>query len=325
MTEIDSTVWAQAQQDYAASGLTPAWEELRFAQQMAFVQRAEHGAPVPATSDVGIFFDVPAEDYHRKELGVANNGALSRVAKSGAHLLAWYNDTAKSAETPAMVLGSAFHDAVLLPARFEKLWSIEPEWQNESARSKAGKAERAEWAVANPGVRILSADDMATVLAMRDSLQAHPVIGHSLVGGFAEVTLRWLDPDTGLKCKARADYYRRDLKLAFDLKTTFDASLDTFPKSCANFNYHVQDAHYSAGFEALGEPLDGFVFVAIEKEPPYAISVTMFGDATKEFARRVWRERMGALNQCVTTKKWPGYSQEIEVIELPTWAMKESA
>lgn len=322
MTEIDSTVWAQAQQDYAASGLVPAWEELRFAQQMAFVQRAEKGQVAPAVSDVGIFYDVPAEDYHRKELGVASNSALTRIAKTPSHYRAWVDDVEPAEESDALTLGSALHCAVFEPSVYASDWVTAP---TVDGRTKEGKAIKAEWQAANAGKREITLEKRATVEAMTASLRAHPIASLLIQGGKAEVTLRWLDPVTGLRCKARADYWREDLATAIDLKTTQDASNAEFARSCAKYRYHVQAAHYTEGFAALQKPIESFVFIAVEKAPPYAVSVKVFGEETIDFGKSKWRQAMRLLADCTHRDTWPGYPQEIEVIELPAWAMKESA
>src|SRR4029077_10368897 len=44
------------------------------------------------------------------------------------------------------------------------------------------------------------------VSAIAGSIRAHPIASEAFVGGEAEVTLIWHDPETGVPCKARPDY-----------------------------------------------------------------------------------------------------------------------
>lgn len=274
---------------------------------------------------------MPAAEYHRKELGVASNSALTRLAKSPAHYRAWLVEP-ESEPSEALLIGSAVHCAAFEPEVYAADWVTAPEPPAFAHKgTKVGKEERTEWAqdllawrAASEGKRFITREQRRLVTEMVASLRAHPIASQLLRGGGAELTLRWIDAATGVSCKARADYYRADLKTCIDLKTTNDASSAEFARSCARYRYHVQAAHYSEGFAALGSPLDAFVFVCVEKSFPYAVSVKTFGDDTIAFGRAKWSEGMRMLADCLAVNSWPGYPDEIEVIDLPVWAMKET-
>jgi hypothetical protein len=155
---------------------------------------------------------------------------------------------------------------------------------------------------------------------MRASVAAHPIAGKMLRGGVAEVTLRWDDDDTGIKCKARADYYVEARAACFDLKTTEDARPDSFARSVAKYRYHVQHAFYASGFAAIGKPLRHFVFVAIEKKPPYAIGLYVLDADAIERGDRDARANLTTLADCIERGEFPAYSPSIETLSLPRWA-----
>jgi hypothetical protein len=245
---------------------------------------------MPSMLDPGLHKDIPSDRYHRRELGVASKSVLDLVHRSPAHYRAWLDGEEKD-PTPGMLFGSLAHTAVLEPHRLGPV--------------TGGKK----------GIQ-----DRAAALAISDAVRAHPLAGPMLGRGDAEVTLRWDDDETGLPCKGRLDWYDPAFGLVFDLKTTGDASPREFARSVANFRYHVQAAMYLAGLRALGLPADHFVFVAVEKTPPYAVAVYSLDQAALDLGERAMRSDLGALVKCVTIGSFPGYPDTITTLELPPWA-----
>ena len=132
----------------------------------------------------------------------------------------------------------------------------------------------------------------------------------------------WRDESTGLQCKCRPDWLTNDGTLVVDLKTTEDASPKGFQKSVAGFFYHVQAAWYLHGLEqATHRCPEQFVFIAVEKKPPFAVAVYA---ADADMIREGWRtaERdLEVLAVCKDMDLWPGYSQAVEPISLPPWML----
>ena len=87
------------------------------------------------------------------------------------------------------------------------------------------------------------------------------------------MTLRWRDPETGIECKGRIDYYVPARRCAVDVKTTEDARIDAFRRTVGRYGYHRQDAMYRDGLAVVGEAIEHFVFLAVEKTAPYGIGI----------------------------------------------------
>ena len=268
----------------------------------------------------GIYPGVPAEAYHRRELGVVNKGALDRLARTPAHYRAWVNG-ADEPDTPALVFGRALHALVLEPDMFAREWAQQPQFGD--LRTKAGKAARDAWQTAHAGVGVLSLDDWTKLHAMREAVMAHPVAGKLFTGGTPEATAVWIDRRTGLVCKARFDQWRDDLVLIGDLKSTEDAGPAAFARSIARYRYHVQDAHYCAGAAALGFPGVRFVFVAVEKTAPYAVAVHMLDVESSSRGEELLAREMDTLTDCLRTDTLPGYPAQVNTIALPNWAFSD--
>ena len=151
------------------------------------------------------------------------------------------------------------------------------------------------------------------------AITRHPLAGRLLdLEGECEASVRWTDEATGVKCKARGDKWIPSKRWLVDVKTARDASSRGFAKACANFRYHVQDAHYSSGFGA-----DAFMFVVVEKEPPYAVGVYQLDADSRERGRELRAEALETLAQCVEKNTWPGYPAKVIELRLPDWAMGE--
>lgn len=179
---------------------------------------------------------------------------------------------------------------------------------------------QAEWLENNQGRIILNQDQWDQIHGMRDSVMDHLSASALLrAPGDAEMSVYWNDPETGVLCRCRPDYWRHD-NVVVDLKTTEDASPEGFARSIANWRYDVQAAFYTDGIKsATGRDVRAFVFIAVEKKPPYAVGVYVLDSASLELGRAQYRADLYVYAECVEDESWPGYSNRIETIELPAW------
>ena len=213
-------------------------------------------------------------------------------------------------------LGKAVHKLVL--GEGEPLQIIDAkDWRSKAASEARNEAYAA-------GVIPILVGDFAQIKAMSDAVLAHPVAGKLIDDsvGEAEVSLLADDPDTGVRLKARPDWStERDGRLwLVDLKTTQTAEPRAFAKRAADYRYHLQAAWYVQVAALLVDPCAAFVFVAVEKEPPYLVSVTEWdGEAMTEGAR-LMREAIKTYALCKESDFWSGYPEGITPMYLPRWA-----
>lgn len=278
---------------------------------------------------------VPADVYHQRILGVVSKGALDEIAKTPAHYRAWV-EGADQDETPALIFGRAYHCRILEPDVFAQTYIAETKHPfrrvseaQRNAKKPSDETLRAieywdAWAKSSAGKIELSPDDSRRVEAMREAIVRHPIAGPLFTNGAAESVCVWEDRATGLLCKSRMDYWRSDLHVVADLKSTEDASQSGFARSVAGYRYHVQEAHYGAGIERVtGEPAN-FLFVAQEKRSPYAVAVYQLDRDAIELGRDVRARNMDTLNECLMKDTWPAYPPNITSLSMPAWAFKES-
>lgn len=269
----------------------------------------------------GLHPGVSAETYHKRLPGMLSKGALDLVAQSPLHYKHWLDTPPEEDEdeTAALFFGKAFHCALLEPEEFEEIYAVEPVFGD--CRLKENKAARDKWRAAHAFHTPISAVLYDKIVGMVAALRAHPLTRNVFDGeGEPELTIRWKDETTGLPCKARADLYKPRLRAAFDVKTAANASYGAFRRAAADYRYHCQDAFYRTGFAEVGHPIDSFVFVAIEKTPPYAIASFVLDDDDIARGRARVRADIATFDECLRTDSWPGYPVEIQTLKLPSWA-----
>lgn len=260
------------------------------------------------------------ESYHGDRETVSSSTLKTLSSKSPAHARADL-DTPRP-ETPALLLGRAVHSAVLEPDSYSTRYAVAPVCDR---RTKAGKEQWARFVADHPGASIITAADAETVDGIRAAIEAHPVARHAVRDGQAELSGYFTDPETGVPCRIRPDYLRAADGIMVDLKTTLDASPRGFERSIQTFGYHLQASFYAAGYESItGEPLRDFLFLTVEKVRPYAVGAYRIEDQALEVGRQQYRAALRQWAECLEHDHWPAYSDRIESISLPTWALIQS-
>ena len=264
----------------------------------------------------GLTQGVPIDEYHKSI--ATSKSQLDQFAKSPAHYLASLATQRK--ETPAMRIGSLFHGLVLEPERVKI--AVAPVCDK---RTKDGKATWEAFCAENIGAEIVTAEEGEMLNGMVASVKAHPAARALLSGpGIAEGSCFWHDEQSGELCRCRPDFYRHDLGIIVDLKSTRDASPKEFARSIANYRYHMQSAFYQDGVESsTGDFIKGFVFVACESTAPYAVAVYQLDMQGVEAGRITYQRLFLDLADCKESGKFPAYSDRIETISLPAWTAKE--
>lgn len=264
----------------------------------------------------GIIPGIAIEEYHRH--GSVSKSQLDQFSKSPAHYLASLTTPRK--ETPAMRIGSLFHGLVLEPERVKI--AVAPVCDK---RTKEGKATWEAFCSENAEAEIVSADDGEMLHGMRASVMEHPAASALLSGaGIAEGSCFWYDDRSGELCRCRPDFYCRDLGIIVDLKTTEDASPEGFARAIWKYRYDRQAALYMDGVgEATGDIVKGFVFVCVEKTAPYAVGVYRLDMQGEEAGRVSYQSLLLDLTDCKINRNFPAYSNKIETISLPAYAVKE--
>ena len=285
----------------------------------------------PANPQPGIYPNLP-EQVYRSAQGISQT-EIKEVEVSPAHFAARKFGKAKE-PTDAQVVGTLTHALVL---QNRQLFCVVPEdapRKPTQAQINAKKPSDETLAAIQwwktyefntRGKTPVSKEQADHLFEMQAAVLRHPIANSILrraTLASAEVAAFKKHEETGLMMKGLADLVVHDddnFMVLPDLKTTpaGGASSKEFSKSIFNWGYHRQAAWYLDLFGATH-----FMFIAVEKEPPYAVAVYKLQTDAIEMGRRANERDLRILKKCFDENKWPGYSEEIEFIGLPEWAKK---
>ncbi|ENG4563468.1 exodeoxyribonuclease VIII [Salmonella enterica subsp. enterica serovar Give] len=274
---------------------------------------------VPDDIQPGIYYDIPNEAYHAGP-GVSKS-QLDDIADTPAIYLWRKNAPVDTEKTKSLDTGTAFHCRVLEPEEFSKRFIIAPEFNR---RTSAGKEEEKTFLeeCARTGITVLTAEEGRKIELMYQSVMALP-LGQWLVesAGYAESSVYWEDPETGILCRCRPDKIIPEFHWIMDVKTTAD--IQRFRTAYYDYRYHVQDAFYSDGYRAQFGEIPTFVFLVASTTAEcgrYPVEIFMMGEDAKLAGQREYRRNLQTLAECLNNDEWPA----IKTLSLPRWA-KENA
>lgn len=258
------------------------------------------------------------EQYHRGP-GISKSHLDVIHGQSPRHYWHKYLNPDREPEdpTPAKVLGTAIHSIILEPDTFNDVVAINP---GIDRRSNAGKAEYAAFLAESKGKLIITDDQAQACYEVRDAVHRHPLAAPLLRGGKAEQSFYAIDNETGELIKCRTDYLPDNGSMIVDVKSTDDASPSGFGRSAANYRYPVQVAWYQHVLAmAYGEHPPHWVFLAFEKEPPYAIGVYYAEPDDVARAAIAARDDLNRIVECRRSNVWNDYGTEALPLSLPKW------
>lgn len=258
----------------------------------------------------GVYYGVPAATYHRWP------AISSTLLKAYAKL----PSTARKPFEPGddANVGSGIHafslqgqdgldtECFILPISCE-------------GKSKRALEEREKYQDANPGKALLppvyGPEKIGIVDVLNgvdNSLNSHPKIGPVLANSQKEVSVVWIDADSGCICKARLDIW--DGSIIWDLKKS--RSIDGFHWQMKDLFYGVQAGFYFEGAIACGLPAVGFGFVPVEAFPPYQATCGYVDPDKMEEHRINARRLVGLVKQSQLTGRWPNFKIPEHIFDL---------
>lgn len=234
----------------------------------------------------GIYFGLDESIYHSAP-ALGSSGVMDMLISP---LDCWVNSRLNpdyvDEKTKAMIIGSALHRRLLEPDRFQAMYACAPDIADYPGAVDGGdnlKALCKELGLkvggkisdlcerlldADPNLKLwpvikaealkeigdkilLSAADAADIERAAKFVTAHPTAAKAITGGQSEVSVFWLDEETGLPLKCRPDYMKT--KAAITLKSftnSLGKPITVAAASAVALNrYHVQEAFYMVGVE----------------------------------------------------------------------------
>lgn len=268
-----------------------------------------------AKSDVMIIPDMDIDAYHAHPAISRSN--IMTFRKTPKHY--WYERLSGRYKPQApgeeMVLGNALHTFVLEPQEFHKRYYV---WQKQNKATKAGKLAwaNAVTAASQNNLTIINNEQYNQIQEMYAAIRENSTASGLIDGAKYEQSLFWVDKETGLSCKARPDIWQSGF--IGDLKTCATAAPRAFERAIHDYGYHVQAAIIrEAVLRCTGELINDFVFIAIEKTPPYAVCCYGLDSVALEVGHNIFHETLTSIKACTELNEWPSYPDAY--IGLPKW------
>ena len=284
---------------------------------------------------VGLTFTF-TEDFERNHMEHKDN-YYSRDAISASLLKSVIKQSAVHAEermkptegTPATRLGTAFHASILEPENWSDLIAVSPACDR---RTKVGKEVYADFLKTSANKTIITPDQDQLIAGMLQSARAHPEVLRLFEECYSIEFQTFFDID-GIDCKAMIDMCHENGTIV-DVKTTQDASPESFKKASANWLYHLQLAWYANAMGIVGDDKNisekkdfskvNAYIIAVESSAPFAVAVYKFSTEALESGWKlcqrsfnVWKDYK--LNLALGEGVYP-YSDTVLDLHLPAWA-----
>ena len=282
----------------------------------------------PKKPKPGIYLNVPLLAY--LSIDAFSQSMATKLLKSPAHLQAYLR---KQKDTDAIRLGKLTDtmlfdgdkqvklDFVQAPETYKNADGETKDWKRRGG-SKAAKAHGEELTKGGQLVMV-SRDAWEASEAMCASVRKHAAAKDVLADGVAQVTMIWEDPDTGILCKGRTDWWRVDS--ITDLKTTKEGGAHPleWPRQMFWWRYDVQCGAYLEGRRILTGQEVNYWFIVVEKEDPFNVMHYVLGPDTQGKGERSWSQACKLYAECQAINQWPGYSSVPEITEMYSYHLNE--
>lgn len=311
----------------------------------------------PLITAPGIYPDISNEQYHGAEPCVAPSISSTGLKKLVPHVGLqakghsprhyWesspLNPNRKpTVQTDALRIGSAFHDALLLPEVYADpaRYYFTPEGFS-LAKKKEQADEIAEYQAAiEAGATVIRAGEAQSIAGMVRALREHPNANAVLSHGVAEMTLAWKDEETGVWLRVRPDFIAFGRPIGINVKSTADASHAGFQSDVTKYRYAQSAALEIDGLTILADhiralfpkfvPPSHYLHPTVEKpgqdwQPGDYLPVALWELPAEdiEYGRALNRRAIRIFADCLAADRWPGYADEPAPCGISGWAKKQ--
>ena len=254
--------------------------------------------------------DLTNQEYH------SGPGVSASTIKTAAMRTPLHITGKPKAETEAMKLGTMAHMATFEPDLYMGTYAI----FEGDRRTKAGKAE---WeSIMAEGLIPITEQQHDIAEGIAAAAHALPGIMELIKNESCLMEASGYYEDQGVYCRFRPDAWHQDHGIILDLKTCQDASPRGFANQVAAYGYHIQAAHYLEGAEKILQQDHRFIFIAVEKEAPFAAAAYELDEASLLEGLAMRNLGLQAIKTSTKTGVFPGYSPDLQSLTLPRWAFK---
>jgi hypothetical protein len=236
-------------------------------------------------------------------LDAINYSGLKHFMISPAHYFHWKNNKEES-DNPAFAIGNAVHCLALEPSEFTSKFVVAPDVDR---RTKEGKRIWEEFKLTAEGKQVIGADDYSQSLNIAKSIIDNPVFQtYATEGAIIEAGLHTELHGNEFKC--RIDLYDQTLNTIVDIKTyTGNVTNGNIASEIFKRGYDIQSYCYREAVKNVVGTLPNFVFIFVEKEPPYAVNTCVIGPSNHSRTGEYVEKSLTRFANCKVSQVWPSY------------------
>lgn len=262
-------------------------------------------------------------DFYQSQPGL-NQSTIKQIL---ANPQKWANGFAETPRSAALNFGAFCHDCLLSPQEIPDKYLL-ADIEKLDLRLKAHKElqreadERGLILVDNATIAHAKALISANDRTLKEYFQADGDRELSFYGSYLG--------ETPIHTKARFDFISSNRCRIVDLKIMQNADKANFAAAVAKFGYHIQAAYYMDVIGETPKPKE-FIFVAIEKEPPYLCGIYRLSQETIDLGRERYKKavRIFKNKPYFSTQNYYEVDLEFDTVEreqtitLPAYAFYE--
>ena len=266
----------------------------------------------------GIYPDLDIEDYHS---GPGLSSTELKPLSDGGTIAEFLHERENITISPdARERGHILHDAILTPDAPDHAYRF---YDAHKTRCKTYQ----KWAKKNECIGLFP-DDLEMVAGIRRQLADHEIIqGGLLSDGKAECS--FFAEISGELCKVRPDWLAEidEGNVILDLKSLRKgySHRKKWSREMDNRKYDLSAAMYCDVVEAAtGKPVVAYLFLVVEKEPPYLTAIYHLQEESLAVGRGRFHDALDKYKRWQAGEiKHLGHPQTIQPIDLPKWRLNQ--
>jgi len=268
-----------------------------------------------------IYKNITREEYDALE-GV-NNSTLKHFRDSTKY--GAYKKNASFNPTAAMRVGTAAHTLTLEPEKFDEEYIIGGPINEKTGKTYGSdSAKFKNWLEdQEPGKKFLS-DQEATLArkVARNTKQDKTAMFWLDQCEYKETAIDWVDPYSGLKCKALLDAFSIDNLIFADYKTIGKSvSYDELSKTIYNMGYYQQFAFYNDGLFHNGIHCNDVIAVFAQTADEKDVATARIGRESLDLGRMHYQQCFDNYKSFLAGDV-KGHNSELFELNVPGWATR---
>lgn len=217
--------------------------------------------------------------------------------------------------TPEMKLGSLVHSFLLEPHTVAEKYIVKPDGIDR--RTKEGKLKWLDFLEQTIGKTIVDQDEWDLAAQISENLMRER--GPLFQGDTVKEGTIFFDGQYGNILKARPDLINLTSGIIFDIKVTGNCDFSSFQRSVAGFGYHIQAQHYLTACRQEFKKDFDFVWIVIERDPPFGHRLYTADRVTLNIAEREIDLAISTHKKCLEKNDWPCYDANVTTVGLPAY------